>query len=274
MFPSWKDKGGVSSFCRILMDNLSSSFDAEHLQIANRPGNHNPIRKISFFLQDIFSIRKTLRKNKYDVVHLNPSFKILSLLRDSFYLEFIYRFYCKNILVMFHGWDSELAKKVENKSCYKKVFKNIYKKAAILLVLCNQFKQQLVNIGIPPQKIKIITTMYQKNLAFPKVENDGIQKKIVIFFMSRLVRSKGAHITAETGRLLIENGYKDFSMIIAGDGPELEGIQRYIEKNRLGEYITAPGYITGEKKHEVLSRSDIFLYPTDKYTCGSYPGYN
>ncbi len=262
MFPSKADKGGVSIFCQVLMENLSSSFEAEYFQIANRPGNKNPIRRILFFLQDIFRLRKTLKKNKYDAIHLNPSFKVLSLLRDSFFLVYIYKFYCKNILVMFHGWDTDLAERVKNKAYYKKLFKYIYLKAGVILVLCSQFKQQLIDIGISSQKIKIITAMFEKNSSASRSKDKTVLQKTVILFMSRLVKRKGAYIAAETGKLLMENGYKDFSMIIAGDGPELEGIQRYIEKNRLGEYITAPGYVSGEQKRDIFSKSDIFLFPT------------
>ncbi len=262
MFPSKEDKGGVSIFCQVLMENLSSSFETEHFQIANRPGNKNPIRRILFFFQDIFRLRKTLKKNEYDAIHLNPSLKVLSLLRDSFFLVYIYKFYCKNILVMFHGWDTDLAGRVKNKAYYKKLFKYIYLKASVILVLCGQFKQQLIDIGIPSPKIKITTAMFQKDLIASRKKDKTVLQKTVILFMSRLVKNKGAYIAAETGKLLTENGYKDFSMIIAGDGPELEGIQRYIEKNRLGEYITTPGYISGEKKRDIFSKSDIFLFPT------------
>ena len=84
--PSFEDRGGVASFCRILMKHASPEFEIDHLEIGNRPGNRNPVRRLSFLLGDAARLRRSLKSNSYDLVHINPSMEILSLLRDSFYL--------------------------------------------------------------------------------------------------------------------------------------------------------------------------------------------
>jgi len=63
-------------------------------------------------------------------------------------------------------------------------------------------------------------------------------------------------------RLLVESGVRNFRLVIAGDGPELEGVRMYREEIGLTEFVLIPGYLKDDEKRAVLERSDIFLYPT------------
>ena len=262
MFPSLEDKGGVVSFCRLLMENLASPFHVEHLMIGNRPGNQNLMKRLSFIFHDSLSLKRMLVREKNDIIHLNPSLKILSLLRDSFYLSVIKRFHPGKTVVMFHGWNEFLAEKIIRNHFYRKFFKGIYENVDLILVLCKQFREQLIKMGIRPGSVRIITTMYKGT----QVQTENHKKKANnvnrILFMARLVKSKGVYIAADVGRLLVENGYKNIKLTFAGDGPELGGLREYITQHGLDEYIDTPGYLTGEIKWKTLEENDIFLYPS------------
>jgi len=263
MFPSWENKGGVTNFCKLLIKNLNSNFNIDHLEIGNRAANKSLIKRLYFFYKNTLKLRKKLIQNRYNVIHLNPSLEIFSLIRDSFYLSIINKYYFNHSLVLFHGWNESLYGKIIKNSLYNNLFINIYKKANLILVLCNKFKKQLVKMGIPSEKVKVITTMFQCNRTIQCYKRNKLNdKKINILFMSRFEKSKGLYIVASVGKLLIENGYKDLKLIFAGDGPEYKGLMNYISRYKLKHYIDAPGYIIGEKKWEILRNSDIFLYPT------------
>lgn len=262
LFPSLMDKGGVTSFCKMLMDNLSSNYKAEHLIIGNRPGNRSFLKQLQYFLKDLINIKKKIRQISYDVIHLNPSLKILSLLRDSFYMTLIRWREFKQILVMFHGWDHKLAQKIIKNPIYKAVFKNTYKHSRLILVLCNQFKESLIKMGIPRQRIRVITTMYQFDQP-PSVGRDNFKMAdLNILFMSRLVKTKGVDIAVSVGKMLVDDGYNNFKLIIAGDGPELIRTQNFIKGNNLGDYVETVGYVSGDEKFKIMQDCDIFLFPT------------
>lgn len=234
----------------------------ENLEIGNRPGNKSYLKRFWYFFLDGLRMVIVLMKNDYQVVHLNPSLKKFSLLRDSCYFILI-KIFRKKSLVMFHGWDEDLASKLIKSYCWRKLFKNIYKNADCLIVLCNFFRKRLIEFGLIPERIKVLTTMYQK--AEEPTHNPFrvlSEEKINLLFLSRFVESKGIYIAAQVGSLLIEKGYRNFKLVFAGDGPEYKGLVHYIKKYELEEYIELKGYVTGKEKQEILDSSDIFLFPT------------
>ena len=261
--PSFGHKGGVIDFCKMLFDNFSSDFHADHLRVGNLPENESFIKRLFYLSYTVYKLITKLKNGSYDIVHLNPSFKTYSLPRDSLYLSIINRLgYGDKTVVFFHGWDYNLAEKIINNSFCKNIFGKIYKKVGVIFVLYNYCKEQLINMGIEPQKIKITTTMYER---IDEIEESSSKKKddkVNILFMSRLVEGKGVYITTKVAKLLIENGYNDFHLTIAGDGPLLPGLKKFITENGLSEYVDTPGYVKGKEKEEILTKGDIFLYPT------------
>jgi len=260
--PSMQGKGGVVEFCRILMANLGADFEVDHLTVANRPGVRSPLKRVGHFFSDYFRLKKKLKRSQYSLCHLNPSFRILALLRDGIYLRLIHRFYSGRILVTFHGWDGRLFEKIRKNTFLRALLNNTIGKARMILVLSGKFKSQLEGMGYPPEKINVITTMYEGNFADRTGGDESSRKRTNLVFVSRFIRCKGAHIAAETVKLLVEQGYKDIFATFAGDGPEWEGLRNYVNKNLLGEYIGMPGFVRDAEKRKILEEGDIFLFPT------------
>ena len=129
-------------------------------------------------------------------------------------------------------------------------------------MLSEKFKSQLESIGCPPEKITVITTMYEGHFADRKKADALGKEKINVVFVSRFIRCKGAHIAAETIRLLVEQGLRNISAVFAGDGPEWKGVRDYIRKNDLDAHIQLLGFVKGEKKRKMMEQGDIFLFPT------------
>jgi len=261
--PSLRRRGGVIDFCKLLIQNIQINFKIDIIEVGNRPGNRFFLKRILYFFQDNWRLFITLMKNDYHVVHLNPSLKNLSLLRDSFYFILIKKIFRKNVIVMFHGWDENLASQIIKNFYWRKLFKSIYKNADSLVVLCNFYKKRLIEMGLFPERIKVLTTMYQKaekpaNHPFRVLSNE----KINLLFLSRLVEPKGVYIAAQVGKLLVENGYRNFKLVFAGDGPASEGLAEFIKRNQLEAYLELKGFVTSERKQEILDSSDIFLFPT------------
>jgi glycosyltransferase involved in cell wall biosynthesis len=261
--PSLIGKGGVADFCKLLIQNIQINFKIDSIEVGNRPGNRFFLKRILYFFQDNWRLLITLMKNEYHVVHLNPSFKKLSLLRDSFYFILIKKIFRKNVLMMFHGWDENLARTIPSKSFLRKSFKGIYKNADFLIVLSHSFKKCLTEIGLSPERVGVLTTMYPKmETSFPDQIRTINAEKINLLFLSRFIESKGVYIAAQVAKLLVENGFKNFKLLFAGDGPESKGLEDFIQKNQLEDYVELKGFVTGEKKREILQSSRIFLFPT------------
>jgi len=260
--PSFKEKGGVVFFCKKLMQIAAQKYNIKHFSIGNIVGNKNIFLRLLNFARGYQRLLKILNNQNFDLIHLNPSFKRFALIRDSVYLKLAIKHgFSGKTVVFFHGWNTGLAKMISRCFILKRMFSRIYNNAGIIFVLGNSFKKQLIKMNINPDKIIVTSTFYVDSGNY-KWSFGGEKSKIHFLFMSRLVKNKGAFISAEVGRLLVEDGIVDFKMTIAGDGPEYKSLKKYINRQGLNNYITTPGYVEGQKKRELLEDSDILLFPT------------
>jgi glycosyltransferase involved in cell wall biosynthesis len=248
----------------MLVDNLGSDFEVDHLTVANRPGVQNPLRRAGHFFGDYARLRKKLRDSRYSLCHLNPSFRILALVRDGLYLRLIHKFYPGRIMVIFHGWDQRLLKKIGKNRILRALLKNTIGKAKMILVLSDQFKRQLEGLGFPAEQINVITTMYEGHYADRAQgdESSTAKERTKLVFVSRFIRCKGALIAAETVKRLVEQGYEDIFATFAGDGPDEEDLRQFVQKNKLGGHVGMPGFVRDAEKRKIFEEGDIFLFPT------------
>jgi len=263
--PPLDQQGGVADFCRMLSRHLNSSFCVSHLEIGSKGKNKGLWHRLLLTAFDGSQLFIKILSQKFDVIHINPSFSQFSLLRDGFFLFLInlLRLHPKTI-VFFHGWDQTLAERITRKILLKKVFQSIFRKPSRIIVLFQRCQEQLISLGIPPCKIMIGTTMYERfeNSAgngFIRKSNDA---KIRILFMARLLKEKGVFIAAKVAQLLLHSGFRDFRLIFAGTGREYKNLKSFITQNDLAEYVETSGFVWGEEKKKVLATSDIFLFPT------------
>jgi len=260
--PSFEDQGGVVSFTKTLVQHNKGKFSYEHFVIGNIVGNKCFIKRLLNFYRHGLRLRQTLKTNNYDLIHINPTMEIYSIIRDSYYLNTAIKSgYAEKVVVFFHGWNPSLARKIAHNPFLKRRFLHLYQQAGIIFVLSSSFKKQLVELGIKSDKIKISTTFISDTEfsdSLPLTESNKIQ----ILYMSRLVKNKGAKIAAEVGNCLVQNKVLNFKMTIAGNGPEFEGIKKYINDNGLSDYINLPGFVSGHSKVKLLLESDIFLFPS------------
>jgi glycosyltransferase involved in cell wall biosynthesis len=256
-------RGGVVGYTKLLIGNLSKEkFLVKHFTQGKSPIKWKNISLPLLIIHQYVSFRKLIKNFRPDIVHINPSFRIVPILRDSLYLRIADKLNHHSTLVMFHGWDIVLANKCINIPIYKKLFIRLYKKSRLFLVLSNNFKKQLTRIGIPNEKVKVVTTMYKAHTHSQKNQDEDLNKKIEILFMSRFEKSKGVFIAADVGKLLLENGYDNFRMTFAGGGPEYKNLMNYIILNQLNQHCEIYGYIQDQVKQKILERSDVFLLPS------------
>jgi len=267
LFPSLDSKGGVVNFCQRLTENLSAGFRMDHLSTGNRPGHRSLIRRFGYFLRDSSALKQKLKTNRFDLVHLNPSLKIFALLRDAHYLSLIRRRHEGKIVVMFHGWDEALAEKISRHRFLKNLFGRIFGKANLILVLSQAIKSQLVKMGVDPETARVVTTMYRKSPRPAETREDKPEEISRILFMARLIKAKGVYVAAEVGERLVRNGYTNFKLFFAGDGPELEGLKKYIREHSLSGHLEALGHVSGRQKDDLLAACHVFLLPSTSEGC-------
>lgn len=110
-------------------------------------------------------------------------------------------------------------------------------------------------------EIKIIPLGLEK----PRVKFDNVKKikkvndRVKLITVARLVRRKGLTYLLEWMRELDKD---KFELHIVGDGEEREILEKMVKNFGLGKNVFFHGWVTEEKKCELLSQADIFVLPT------------
>ena len=243
--------GGVNNFIATLKKNLEN-YEITSFWVG-RVGKENLFASIYRIILSSISFANLLLKNKFDVVHINPSLNSKSLLRDGLLLLILRIIGVKNVLVYFHGWQNFVAEKLEQ-TILKQFFAFILNGAAFIMVLSANFRNQLIKLGVNSEKIIITRTMFDDELF-----NDSIAKQSnSILFMSRFEQSKGVYeLIAAFAQ--VSGDFPELELIMAGDGSENEKLRMLTKANNKIKFV---GYIEGKEKAEILLSCKIFVLPT------------
>jgi glycosyltransferase involved in cell wall biosynthesis len=206
------------------------------------------------------------REKQYDLVHLNPSFNYGALVRDAVFLRMA-KIWKKKTLVFFRGFNLDHVRFVDKYFC--KLFIAAYGSTDCFAVLASDFKNRLLSWGFT-QPVFVETTLVDDEFVNTFSISDRMRRiagrrKTNLLFLSRIVKEKGVIETLQAFKLLSER-YQSLSLTIAGDGPYLNEAVRFAEETGLQEKISFVGHVDGDSKKEVLTNSDIYIFPS--YTEG------
>ncbi|NOU90187.1 DUF1957 domain-containing protein [Paenibacillus sp. LMG 31460] len=87
----------------------------------------------------------------------------------------------------------------------------------------------------------------------------GDKQNRIIAFLGRLVYEKGVHILIAAMRLVLKR-YPEAKLIIAGIGPELEGLERLAAP--LGDRVSFTGFLDETDKSQLLLSAELCVIPS------------
>lgn len=205
-------------------------------------------------LPDLLNFLIKLISKKPDVVIINPSLRKYQLFRDGLYL-IIAKIFKIRVITFFHGWDFQVARQILNRP---KWFRMIYGKSDLMYVLCQQFKDQLIETGVV-SPIHLTTTKVDDKL----ISEFDIKQKTysrTLLFLARIEENKGILIALEAFKL-VQQKFPDAVFKVAGDGHGLEKAIQIVEKKNI-QNVEFLGTISGVKLIETFIESSIYILPT------------
>lgn len=133
-------------------------------------------------------------------------------------------------------------------------YNETYSKAKLILSGSEHTQKEMTEL-FPKLPIKI----FSENGVDQDFYNSEVNTKeeVTILFVGRLTPYKGADILIEAMR-----GCPKGSLLIAGDGPEKERLQKLINEYGLSERIKLLGFVPHEKLPELYHSSHIFAFPS------------
>lgn len=256
--------GGVSAFAELLKARLTRS-RATPLWVGSRQDRREGrVATLGRLFWTPLHLRRLVRGGRFDVVHINPSLDLKSIVRDGLLLLAIRRATRRRVLVYLHGWDDRFARRLERTPGLRHAFAWLLNGTARVLVLAPEFKESLARMGVDDERISLTRTMFDgQDLAIADGQ-PSVPGRQAILFMARLVPEKGAYELI-TAFARVARVFTDFDLVVAGDGPEKSRLQQATAALGLADRVSFPGYVGGEAKARLLRQCSVFALP-------SYPG--
>lgn len=257
--------GGVVNFTEVLMRHLSPGYKAQQFFMGRRPGWFGNMLRLIAPVYDAIRLIRLLVSKQHDVYHINPSFTLRSVVRDGMFLLILLAFRRRNVLVFIHGWDEEFYRRLAASRGLRALFATVYRRAARVLVLASSFAGKLELLGLPRNRICVVTTMFEGE-SIQAAARRRTDQSVQILFMARFVATKGVYELLQAIKRINECGTNAI-LIMAGDGPEDEGLRRWCATHDLQHNVHFTGYVKDLEKAQLLSNADIFVLPSHGEGC-------
>ena len=212
-------------------------------------------------LKTAFLFRKLLKHNNFDLIHLNTSFDLKTILRDSFSI-FLMNPKRTKIFLKLHGTAAD----------------DFFKTNFVIRFLINYLKNRVDGFGIHTieEKASFLKIGFdEKKFYFVKnavVIHENLTEKFSrqhkapadsfeLLFAARFIPTKGTLETIRACAILRDIGL-NFTLHCIGDGEINDDVAAEVKKLNLQNYIKLPGYIPLEELLEYFFKTDLFIFPT------------
>ena len=256
---SKKYAGGVPNYYLKLQPY--SRMETDYFTVGRRAQSSGMWLEPLRLLKDYWNFVRLLKRGNHDVIIINPSLEVKSLLRESIFL-LLAKVKCKNVIVFIRGWRPSAEEMIRRYG--RSLFCVVYGRADAVIVLATEFRDTLTQWGF--QKTIFVESTIVEEDAFTEPtqrsshaggDADGACR---ILFLSRLLRTKGVYLMLAAYRI-VQATQPSVTLTIAGDGPELEPAKEYVKNHEIPG-VDFPGYLRGAEKRAAYERADIFFLPT------------
>jgi glycosyltransferase involved in cell wall biosynthesis len=95
------------------------------------------------------------------------------------------------------------------------------------------------------------------------------QSDVMTFlFTGQIIPRKGLHFLLEACRILKQQGYENYRLLIAGDGENREALQAVCEQYAISPCVTWLGWVAYEQLGQHFQAANVFILPTLEDTWG------
>jgi len=262
--PNLNITGGVSNYYNIIKKYFT--LDIEYFNVGSDLKKENIFLLLKNRFSDYIIFNKKLKSGIFNLVVINPSLDIKSIIRDGLF-AFISRKRKISFIVFFRGWDLEY-EKIMRKTTLKFIRFTFFKARAII-VLAKDFENTFRNWGYKNNIYKETTVVDDEMLI--NINEKTIEKKynasddqFVVLFISRIIKEKGIFELAKAFQILYGKS-KKIRLIIAGDGKDKKTLDYFIKTNNISNVILV-GNLKGSDKEKLFCESKLYVLPS--YTEG------
>lgn len=247
-------KGGITS---VIQQLLAYDWNSMGVEMNFLPTyiEASSIKKITLFAQAYKNIKKTIRTDKTDVVHIHMSYK------GSFYRKYLIHKLCKKYDVpdVIHLHGSEFQKWYnESNSRTKKKIRNLLTESSSFIVLGDKWNKAIKEIEPKTKTIVVSNTVH-----IPDYTTSWDGDTFQILFLGVLIKRKGvADLIRAISLLKKEDRLNNIKFIIAGSGSEEESLKQQASELQVESWIEFAGWTDGKAKERYLKESQALVLPS------------
>jgi len=216
------------------------------------------------FLSELFYTIKIIKKERINFIHSHwiiPSGLVGAVCK---------RIFKKKHILTIHAAGLFGLKKLPFK---RKIADFIVKHCDRITVVSSYIYERLLNLIEPKfannikTRIKIVPMGVNTALFRPKVNKSKLKIKYniktenVLLFIGRLVEKKGLSYLIQAMPKIVSKS-PNTELMICGDGPLRKDLEQLVKKMGLEKFVRFTGYVTGRRKIDYLSLSDILIVPS------------
>jgi glycosyltransferase involved in cell wall biosynthesis len=264
LIPADSARGGITTYYQTLKNYYSNQVIYQYRGSRNFPYRKGILNEKLRLLYDFTIFIQNLFKKNLKVIQTNTSLNPNSVKRDAIFI-LLAKIFKKQIIIFFHGWDIEFAKKIQNSYLFKK----IYFKADAVILLSENSEKTMREWGYDKPIYRVTTAVSNdiiQNIT-TKTINDKFENNkqtLNLLFLARIEKQKGIYELIDTLEILNKT-YNNLVLTIAGDGREEKAIREYISEKNI-ENVSFTGFVNNEEKIKVFNNNHIYIFPS--YTEG------
>lgn len=204
-----------------------------------------------FLVAQVLAIVKIIKKEEIDYVHAHwiiPQGLCAVLAKKVFN-------YKTPVICTSHGGDL-FALNGKIMTCLKKWVLNNCEK---ITVVSDVMRDVLIDLGLPENKISIISMGVDLTKIFIPDEK-GTKQKDLLLFVGRLVEKKGVRYLIDAINI-VQASHPGVRLLIVGDGPERKGLELKTQKLGLKEKVSFLGAKIQYDLIELYQKASITIFP-------------
>ena len=124
--------------------------------------------------------------------------------------------------------------------------------------------EMITRLRVPPEKVFEVPMLLPPPRDYLLTDPIGLPEvasRPVFVFVGRLIRLKNVGTLLEAAHRLVGEGLT-FAVWIAGDGPERDRLERFVDSSGLGDVVTFLGAVHYQSMGYVYEASDVLVMPT------------
>lgn len=246
--PSLKNKGGISTVVKNILEDKNEKYNCIHVS-TQKDGFF--LIKIAIFIISYFKILYLLKCKKIDLVHVHIAEKG-SFTRKNILIKMCKKF---NKKVILHHHGAEFVDWFENEKENKKdKIVDLLEQVDLNVVLSNQIKEQYVKYF----NLKNLIVLYNGTKPREYLYNSN---GTIVLFLGRIGKRKGAFDLLESIKTLDCDLLSKYKFYFCGDG-EIKKLKKQVIENNLENRVKVCGWINQKQKNEIFKETVLNVLPS------------